>query len=431
VLDRPVTIFLSAAEASGDQHAANLIRAIRAMAPRARFVGVAGERMAAEGCEVLADLTCSASMLGSVLPRLAYYYRTIRRVRKAMARLRPDLCIPVDSPAFNWHMAAAAKRAGVPVLYYVAPQVWAWAPWRVKKLARLTDRVACILPFEEEYLRARGVAATFVGHPIFDDHPQRPRPLPDLARAWFEGAWQVALLPGSRPAELAGHTRPLVEVAETILRRWPHSRCAFAAHSEAGAERIRQALGRAEGVPRGEGVRCGEGILPSRPAGILPAASSVSSSSSSSSAQSPRIEIVVGPQAAQEVLARSHFAVVGSGTVTVQTAYFGVPMVVFYKTGLFSRTLYHTFGRFGRFLSTEHLSLLNILAGWRVVPELMPWAGNVRRLVGSVLEAMNELGHLVEMRGNLLKLVEPLHVPPPGSAAQNAAKMAVELLEGE
>jgi lipid A disaccharide synthetase len=215
-------------------------------------------------------------------------------------------------------------------------------------------------------------------------------------------------------------------VADTILRRWPRSRCVFAAHSEAAAKRIRQALDRGEDVFRGMAVSA------MCPTGVPPVVASSSSSSSSPPPVPPnRIEIAVGPQAAQEVLARSHFAVVGSGTVTVQTAYFGVPMVVFYKTGLFSRALYHTFGRFPRFLSTKHLSLVNILAGWRVVPELMPWAGNVGQLTRAVLEAMNELGHLVEMRENLLKLVDPLHVAPPGSAAQNAAKMAMELLEGK
>ena len=140
--ERPLTIFLSAAEASGDAHAANLIRAIREASPGARFIGVAGERMAEAGCEVLLDLTHRASMLGGPLLRLGYYWRQVRRAKKAIRAIRPDLCIPVDSPAFNWHVAKAARKAGAKVLYYIAPQVWAWATWRVRKLARLTDRAA-------------------------------------------------------------------------------------------------------------------------------------------------------------------------------------------------------------------------------------------------------------------------------------------------
>ena len=387
--DRPLTIFLSAAEASGDAHAANLIRAIREAAPQTRFVGVAGDRMAEAGCEVLLDLTHRASMLGGALLRAGYYWRQVRRVRKAIRTIRPDLCIPVDSPAFNWHVAKAGRQAGAKVLYYIAPQVWAWAPGRVKKLARLTDRVACILPFEEEYLRQRGVHATFVGHPIFDGRLERPPSLPNLVEAWSREAWQVALLPGSRPAELSGHIGPLIEVAGAILARWPRSRCLFAVYTEAAAERVRRAC-----------------------LGFHPG----------------RLDVVAGPRAAEEALSRSHFAAVGSGTVTVQTAYFGVPMVVFYKTGFFTRALYRLFGWSPRFVRTRYFSLVNILAGWGAVPELMPWAGDTRPLVQAVLEAMGELGHLVEMRRNLLALADPLRVPPPGSAAGNAAKIAMELL---
>ena len=384
-----MTIFMSAAEASGDEHAASLIRTLRAELPEARFVGVAGKRMAEAGCEVLADLTRKAAMLGGPLLKLGYYFRAIRRIQKAIGSIGPDLHIPVDSPAMNWHLAAAAKKAGCPVLYYIAPQVWAWAPWRVRKLAELTDRVACILPFEEQYLRGRGVKATFVGHPIFDMHPRRPESLPDLLGAWHEGTWQVALLPGSRPAELGGHTRPLIRVGQAILKRWPRAKCVFATLTAAGAERIRQAVRRS---------RC------------------------------PELEIAVGNRAAMEVLSRSHFAVAGSGTVTLQAAYCGVPMVVFYRTGPLARVLYHTIGRSRKVVGTPHLSLVNILAGRRIVPELIPWRGNMGRLIDTVLEVMNDVGCLEEMRQGVLKLVEPLHVPPPGSAARNAARLALELL---
>lgn len=401
---RPVTIFLSAAEASGDEHAANLMRAIRAVLPEARFVGVAGERMAAEGCEVLADLTKKAAMLGGPLLSLGYYFRAVRRLQKAIRSIRPDLHIPVDSPALNWHLAAAARKAGTPVLYYIAPQVWAWGPWRVKKLARLTDRVACILPFEEDYLRRRGVHATFVGHPIFDGHPQRPPAPPDLADAWFSGAWQVALLPGSRPGELASHTAPLLEVADAIVRRWPKARCVFATLEQAGARRVQDACR----SPRrlADGGRSPRGAPgPCRP-----------------------VDVVVGQTAALEVLSRSHFAVAASGTVTLQAAYYGVPMVIFYKASPFIRALFHTVGRSRGVVGTPHLALVNILAGRRVVPELMPWRGNRPPLIRMTLDVMSDLGHLTEMRQNVLRLVEPLHVPPPGTAAANAAAIALELL---
>ena len=389
IIDRPLIVFVSAAEASGDEHGANLIKALRVRLPQARFVGVAGERMRAAGCEVLADLTSKASMLMAPILRLGYYVRKIRHLQLQLRDLKPDIHVPVDSPAMNWHLAAAAKRIGVPVVYYVSPQVWAWAPWRVRKLARLTDRVACILPFEEPYLRDRGVNATFVGHPIYDGQELPPEPLPDLIDAWYSGAWRVALLPGSRPGEIHGHTRALLRVADAVRRRWPAACCVFAALTEEGARMIRQVCARAG---------------------------------------QPNVEIAVGRTAALDVLSKSTFAVAGSGTVTLQAAYYGVPMVVFYRASLLLRSLHVTLGRNRSFVGTKHLSLVNILADQGIVPEIMPWGGRAGQLIDVVLETMDDLGYLHQMRREEQRLVHPLRVPPPGSASQNAADLVVKVL---
>ena len=388
-MGRPTTIFLSVAEASGDAHAANLMVALRERIPDVRFVGAAGQRMAAEGCEALADLTDKASMLGGPILRLGYYVRTIKRLQEAIRKIRPDVHVPVDSPAMNWHLAAAAKQAGAPVVYYVSPQVWAWAPWRVKKLARLTDAVACILPFEEEYLRSRGVNATYVGHPIFDDIAPAPETLSDLADAWYTGAWEVALLPGSRPAEIEHHAGLLLAVAEALRKRWPAARCAFATLHGSGEGRIRKIADKA---------------------GF------------------PDVEVLVGARSAQELLARSHFALVGSGTVTLQAAHCGVPMVVFYRTGPLMSVLYRTLGRMRSVVATPHFALVNILAGRRIVTELVPWRNNVRRLTDTVMEVIGDLGYLHEMRQSLLEVVRPLRSPHPGGASQCAADLILQTL---
>ncbi len=387
--DKPLTIFMSAAEASGDEHASKLILKLKERLGPVRFVGVAGPRMAAAGCEVLADVTHKASMLGGPILNLVYYIRRIRRIQAAIRRLRPDIVVPVDSPAMNWHIAKAAKGIGVPVVYYVSPQVWAWAPWRVKKLARLTDRVACILPFEQEYLRQRGVNATFVGHPIYDDCPPRPQPLPDLYDAWYSGRWRVALLPGSRPAEIKHHTPAMLQVAAAIARRWPDTQCTFATLSEGGAAEIRRIAQRKRHVD---------------------------------------VEVIVGPEAAQQVLAQSNFAVVGSGTVTLQVAYYGVPMVIFYRAGLLTRLLHQTVGRLKSVVPTRSFSLVNILAQRRIVPEMMPWYGDVNALTRVTLEAMHDLGYLLEMRRNILSVTQPL-LTASHTAAGNAADLVIETLE--
>ena len=371
---------MSAAEASGDLHAGRLIEAIRRRMPSARFVGVAGPHMAAAGCEVLADLTPKASMLGWPILRLGYYIRKIMRIQKLIRRLRPDIHVPVDSPAMNWHLMKAAKKVGTPVVYYIAPQVWAWASWRVKKLAKLTDRVACILPFEQEYLRSRGVQATYVGHPLFDTLGQRCQSEPDTLHAWWTGKWRVALLPGSRRDEIKSHTPALLDVAEAIRRRWPGSICTITARDEKTAEIIRKL--------------CGE----------------------------TTVEIAV--TRTREVLAESHFAVAVSGTVTLEAAYFGVPMVIFYRVNRLAYGL-------GRWLvHTPHLSLVNILSRRRIVPELMPWHGGTKELVRVVMELLSDVGYLVQVRRELTELVKPLRVEPPQTASDNAAELICKLLDG-
>ena len=381
---RPV-IFLSAAEASGDEHAARLVTALRRKLPDARIVGVAGEQMAAAGCEVVADLTQQASMLGGPVLKLGYYIRALRRIRKAMRQLKPDVHVPVDSPALNWHLARTAKQIGATVVYYIAPQVWAWAPWRVRKMARLTDHVACILPFEELYLRDRGVNASYVGHPLLEGLPDRPDPMPDLIDAWSQGTWRVALLPGSRSGEIAAHCRPLALVAGAIRSRWPKAQCTFTARSEATAASIRKAVG-----------------------GALPEGT----------------DIVVGQT--RQVLAGSHFAVAASGTVTLEVAYFGVPMVVVYRVGLPLRILGKFLGRWG--IPTPSFSLVNILAGRKIVPELMPWGGRMSQLIGCVMEAMEEPGYLLETREELIAVVESLRTQDLCHASERTSDLIVQAL---
>ncbi len=391
------TIFVSAAEASGDVHAARLIHALRQRLPEARFVGAGGRQMAQAGCEILADLTPRASMLAGPLLRLGYYYRTVGRLQRAIKKIRPDLHVPVDSPAMNWHLAAAAKKAGAKVVYYIAPQLWAWAPWRVKKLLRLADHVACILPFEQDYLRQRGVNATYVGHPLFDQLPPQPDPMPDLIQAWIEGNWRVVLLAGSRPAEIRGHTRALAETAAAIRKQWPRATCTVAAGGQEAASLLRKLLKGTNGEQTGA------------------------------------LEIATGKT--HEVLSRAHFAVAVSGTITLEAAHFGVPMVIFYRVG---RLAYGLVGRW--LIRTPHLSLVNILAGKatqvsskslsakRIVPELMPWHGSSRQLASVVLEVMEDLGYLLETRQALLALAGPLRVPPPETASGKAADLIVDLL---
>jgi lipid-A-disaccharide synthase len=381
------TIFLAAAEASGDHHAAGLVRVLRQRYPDATLLGVAGPEMQAAGCRAVEDLTRQAQMLGGPFFAVPRWYATVRRLKRAIRGARPDVFVPVDSPALNWHLCQAARGVDAKIMHYVSPQVWAWATWRVGKLRRLTDRVACILPFEESYLRERGVPASFVGHPLFDELPAQPSEadLPDLAEAWHDGRWRVALLPGSRPGEIARHAMPLRRLAEAIVARWPEARCAFTALDETAAERISRAC---------------------------------------KDSSRDRPDIAVGRTS--EVLRGSHFAVAASGTVTLQVAHFGVPMVILYGVGGFERLAYRLIVR--HLLHTKSLSLPNILAGRRIVPELMPWHGNMGQLRNMVFECMSDYGWLCDTRRRLMELARSLYAPDGRATAENTADLLAELL---
>ena len=215
------TILVLAGEASGDEHAARLITALRARWPRSRFLGIGGTRMKDQGVELLADLDRLSVMgVAEVLPRLPFLRRLRRRLLSLLDSGVVDLVIPVDYAGFNLPIARAARRRELPVLYYIAPKVWAWGAGRAKKLAAYTNRLALILPFEAEALERAGANATFVGHPLLDTQVREPD------RQAFCDRWQLdperpilALFPGSRPQELRRHLAVFLEAGRLVQDR--------------------------------------------------------------------------------------------------------------------------------------------------------------------------------------------------------------------
>ncbi|MFW6146677.1 MAG: lipid-A-disaccharide synthase [Planctomycetota bacterium] len=368
-------VFFSAAEVSGDTHAANLIRALRSARPDAACVGVGGPRMAEAGCELIEDCVGDAAMLFDPLRRIPYYRRLIRRVADEVARRKPAVMVPVDSPGLNWHMAAAAKRRGVPVMYYIAPQVWAWAPWRIRKVRRWIDHVACILPFEQDYFRRRGVSATFVGHPLFDHIGPRTQ---DYPAPPSDGAWRIALLPGSRAGEVRRHAAGVVAAAERIGRRYPKAAFTLCAGDERVAAWLREQVGEP-------------------------------------------LEMAVGRTS--EVMAASHLALAASGTVTLEAAHLGLPMVIFYRT---SRLLGILAGSW--LIRTSYYALVNILAGRPLVDEFIPWFGDPAPLADAALRALDDPDRLLETSAALATLADTLRPPDARTASDAAAELVLNTM---
>ncbi len=370
-------IFISAAEPSGDRHAAQLITALRASLPQAEFFGVAGPGMQAAGCRAIADLTDRAAMLTGAFRLAGQAWLLIRRIGRMARAQRPDLAVLVDSPALHLPMAKKLKSAGCPVMAYIAPQLWAWAPWRIRRVRRVVDRLAVILPFEEEYFSRRGVAARYVGHPLVSQLRSARVDPAEVTALREAGRPVVACLPGSRSHVVREVIGGQIEVARRITQDHREAVFLFAGHP-AVAEQVRVAVG-------GSGLNAR--VLTDRNAAVLSAAD---------------------------------LALCASGTATLEVAWYRVPMVVMYNG---SKWGYRLVGRW--LIRTPHLSLVNILAGRRIVPEFMPYYTSTAPIAAEALSLLADDARREGMRADLQRVVESLG---PADAAAGAAALARELL---
>jgi lipid-A-disaccharide synthase len=309
-------LLLSCAEASGDLYAGALTRELRALDPDVRVAGLGGAQLEAAGGRLLADYRTEA------LAKIPRSLATLRRLVSAARDERPDALVAIDSPDFNFPLAARIKRLGVPIIYYIGPQVWAWRRGRLQTLRRLADRVLVIFPFEESMYADAGVPVEFVGHPLVDlARPSAPRAAFLTARGLDPRAPTVAILPGSRPNEVA---RILPDLA-------------------GGADRIRQALPNAQFVVA---------RAPRLDDALFDAVRGL-----------PRCAMVEGD--ADTVLASADVALTASGTATVQSALHDTPMVIVYRVS----PLTYQLGR--RLVSVASIGMVNLIAGEPIVPELV------------------------------------------------------------
>jgi len=330
-------IMLSAGEASGDLHGGTLCAALRELAPGLRLVGMGGARMAAAGMDIVADPTghavVGASEAVSRLPTLYAAYRAlVRRLRQE----RPRALVLIDFPEFNMRLARRARREGVPVVYFIPPQLWAWRKGRLRLMARLASRVLAVFPFERALYEEAGVPVEFVGHPLLDVLPL------DLTRGEARrrlllgaDATVVGLLPGSRREEVTRLLPPMLEAAGRLAAR---------------DGRRRFLLGLAPSVDR----RLVEGPLAARGTAV------------------PAIEVL--EQRTHEIMAASDALLIASGTATLEAALLGAPMVVCYRvsrvTEVVSRLL----------IRLRWISLPNIVSGRAIVPEILQGAVSGQRL---------------------------------------------------
>ena len=217
-------IFFSVGEPSGDQHAAHLIQELQGREPSIEVEGFGGPAMREQGCQLLFELTELAVMgFLRVIPMLAKFRRLVIKAETFFDKSPPDAVVLVDFPGFNWWIARAAKKRGIPVYYYLPPQLWGWAPWRIRRVRKWVDQVICALPFEFDWYQSRGVKATWVGHPFFDEVASRnlDTSLITELRDRDPDQRMIAVLPGSRNHEIDRNFPVMLEVIRKVSEHVP------------------------------------------------------------------------------------------------------------------------------------------------------------------------------------------------------------------
>jgi lipid-A-disaccharide synthase len=368
-----LNLLISAGEASGDLHGARLLRALADRRPGLSAFGMGGPRLAAAGLERVArseDL--SVMGFSEVFGRLPAVLRALAALRRAAAR-RPDAAVLIDFPDFHAALSRSLWKEGIPLIYYVSPQVWAWRPGRAVGVARRARRILTLFSFETEIYRRHGGDAVWTGHPIVDDVAEglaAPSPFPEKTRP------RLALLPGSRRSE--------------VLRHWPAMRDA--------AARLARGRGVEPFVIRSPGLP--EELYPgAREAGVRPVASG-----------------------AHALIASADLAFVASGTATLETALCGTPMIVVYRA---SRT---TFAIGKRLVRVPWISLVNIVAGEPVVPELLQEELTPERLEREALTLLDAPERRDRMKRGLERVARQLG--PPGASGR-AAEAVIGAIEGD
>jgi lipid-A-disaccharide synthase len=236
-------IFLSAGEPSGDQHAAHLIEELRRQRPDATFTGFGGPMMQRAGCELLYRLTDLAVMfIFSAIPHLRTFFRLVQQADDFFRGERPDAVVLVDYPGFNWHVARKAKAAGIPVFFYLPPQLWAWGPWRAKKMRKFVDHVLSGLPFEPEWYARRGIHAEYVGHPFFDEIAEHRLDRAFCASLQSSDGKLLGVLPGSRDKEIERNWPIMLHMLRQVHAALPQVRFEVASYNDRQRDRCVELL---------------------------------------------------------------------------------------------------------------------------------------------------------------------------------------------
>ena len=373
-------ILIIAGEASGDLHGSRLVRSMKAQDPTLTFYGVGSRNMRDAGVSLLADAS-AISVVGAteVLSHIGAIYTVYARLKRFLREERPDLLILIDFPDFNICVGKAAKKLGVPILYYISPQVWAWRKGRVHTLAKLVTAIMVVFPFEVELYRKAGVDVRFVGHPLADvvksEHTrEQARKILGVRQ---EGR-TVALLPGSRSNEIMHLLPDMLKAAAILKLRFPDIQY------------------------------------------LLPVAPTLAHELVERYVAESGLAVSIIDGKVYDVLRASDAAIVTSGTATLETGLMAVPMVIVYRMSKLS----YLIGRL--FIHVKHIGLVNIVAGRTVVPELIQNDVTPEKMAGAIGSLLADQEKLRSVESDLMQVRAQLGA---GGASERAASVARELIE--
>jgi lipid-A-disaccharide synthase len=362
-------IFIAAGDPSADFPGKNLIDEIRRDYPDVGLFGLGGPLMQQAGLEAIVDCRDLAVMgFFEVVPKLFFFRRLMARTVQMIAERRPKAVILMDYPGFNLRLAERIKPLGIPIIYYISPQVWAWGKGRVAAIRRLIDLMLVIFPFEEKFFREHGIEARFVGHPLVDRYRDIPDKTSCRTKLGYGGSERIiALLPGSRIQEIRRMLPVMMAAAEIIVYKFSDVRLMMAAVPGIDIEIYRKIIG-------GHEIDIRAGVTP-------------------------------------EMLSASDLVITSSGTATVEAAYFGAPMIIVYKTG------FATYQIARRLVSLDSIGMVNIIAGRKIVPELIQSEATAETIAGHALELLQNNIRYEAMVRDLKSVREALGT---GNAGRNA-----------
>jgi len=375
-------IMLVAGEASGDQHAANLVQELRARVPEAICFGLGGEMMASSGVEVVHNLVSHAVIgIAEAVRKLGDFFKILQEAGNLLKHRHPDVLILTDLPDLNFRIAAKAKALGIPVIYYISPQVWAWRRGRVKTLKRLVDKMIVIFPFEEPIYQKAGVPVSFVGHPLLDIVKTEVDPNQARSRLLNGSSGPlVAMVPGSRSQEIEMLLPIMAQAGLILLRRFPQIRF------------------------------------------FLPLAQTVSRCRVETILKESGLEVEIVTREPYAARAAADLAIVSSGTATLETAILGIPMLIGYRMHALSYFLARIF------VKLPYFGLANLVAGEKIAPEFLQDDFNCQNIAETAGHLLTDSQAAERQRRSWVRVRE--HLGGAGAAGR-AAEEVLKLLRKE